>query len=112
MARVLSPKRLEYLELRKTKEFKTFEKKLLKTQSELCNYCGKPVFEDITWAGVVGLDENDNEVTAPRTERYYNYHIDHVVPLVAGGTNDFSNLVIACVGCNVKKGRKLEWSLV
>ncbi len=30
--------------------------------------------------------------------------IDHVVPLSAGGTHDFSNLVPACRSCNGSKG--------
>jgi 5-methylcytosine-specific restriction endonuclease McrA len=39
------------------------------------------------------------------------YHIDHRVPLVKGGTNDPKNLCLACPDCNRKKGKKLpsEW---
>jgi 5-methylcytosine-specific restriction endonuclease McrA len=39
------------------------------------------------------------------------YHVDHVIPLVRGGRNDPSNLVIACPQCNLSKGDKLphEW---
>src|SRR6266487_856548 len=39
------------------------------------------------------------------------YHIEHSVPLSRGGTNDISNLVVACPTCNLKKGNKLphEW---
>lgn len=39
------------------------------------------------------------------------YHVDHVIPLSRGGTNDPSNLVIACPTCNQSKGAKLlhEW---
>ena len=41
-----------------------------------------------------------------------NYHVDHVVPLSRGGTNDPDNLVIACPSCNTSKCDKLphEWS--
>ena len=35
------------------------------------------------------------------------YHVDHVVPLSRGGTNDISNLVIACPTCNHKKHARL-----
>ena len=33
-------------------------------------------------------------------------HIDHVVPVAKGGTNDFDNLVAACFRCNSGKGVK------
>lgn len=32
------------------------------------------------------------------------YHIDHVVPIAKGGTNDLDNLAILCPTCNMKKG--------
>lgn len=39
------------------------------------------------------------------------YHIEHVVPLARGGSNDVSNIVIACPTCNMRKQDKLphEW---
>ena len=30
-----------------------------------------------------------------------NYHVDHIYPLAAGGTNDISNLAISCPTCNL-----------
>lgn len=38
-------------------------------------------------------------------------HIDHVHPKSRGGTDDLSNLVPACVTCNISKGAKTikEW---
>lgn len=40
------------------------------------------------------------------------YHIEHRVPLARGGSNDPSNLVLACPSCNLSKGARLphEWS--
>ena len=32
------------------------------------------------------------------------FHIDHYVSVSNGGTNDLSNLVLACPSCNIKKG--------
>lgn len=39
------------------------------------------------------------------------YHVDHIVPLTRGGSNEPSNLVLACVSCNSSKHNKLlhEW---
>lgn len=40
------------------------------------------------------------------------YHVDHVMPLSRGGTNDPHNLVISCPNCNLSKFNKLpyiEW---
>ena len=39
------------------------------------------------------------------------HHVEHVVPLARGGSNDISNIVISCPTCNLKKHDKLphEW---
>jgi len=40
------------------------------------------------------------------------YHVDHVIPVSRGGSNDPSNLVIACHSCNESKNDRLphEWA--
>jgi hypothetical protein len=40
------------------------------------------------------------------------YHVDHLVPLVRGGSNGPRNIVISCPICNFSKGSKLpyEWN--
>ena len=40
------------------------------------------------------------------------YHIDHVIPLSRGGSNNPGNIVIACPTCNISKSDKLpqEWA--
>jgi 5-methylcytosine-specific restriction endonuclease McrA len=57
----------------------------LKRQKGMCYYCGAKVGNK--------------------------YHVDHVVPVTRNGSNDPSNLVIACPICNIKKSDKLphEW---
>jgi len=41
-----------------------------------------------------------------------NYHIDHLIPLSRGGSNDARNIVISCPECNRSKNDKLphEWN--
>lgn len=35
------------------------------------------------------------------------FHIDHVVPVNAGGETRFENLALACVSCSLRKGARL-----
>ena len=39
------------------------------------------------------------------------FHVDHVIPIARGGSNDSSNIVLACPRCNQTKADKLlsEW---
>lgn len=34
------------------------------------------------------------------------FHVDHVLPLAGGGTNNLRNLALACPPCNLKAGAK------
>lgn len=34
------------------------------------------------------------------------FHIDHIVPSVAGGTTSSDNLALACVSCSLRKGAR------
>jgi 5-methylcytosine-specific restriction endonuclease McrA len=40
------------------------------------------------------------------TELLQNYHIEHIKPLSAGGTNEYSNLCLSCPRCNFIAGPK------
>lgn len=34
------------------------------------------------------------------------FHMDHVLPIVAGGETAFNNLALACIYCSLRKGAK------
>ena len=36
------------------------------------------------------------------------FHIDHMVPLVQGGTNDATNFILSCSKCNLEKGIQIR----
>ena len=36
------------------------------------------------------------------------FHVDHVIPVVAGGSTTADNLALACVACSLYKGAKQE----
>ncbi len=64
--------------------------KVLEREGSLkCYLCGKDHLEIIT-------KNKDNMAT-----------VDHYVPTSAGGSNDESNLRVACNPCNSKKGNKI-----
>jgi 5-methylcytosine-specific restriction endonuclease McrA len=75
-----------YMRCYKTRELGTFKlediKRLTREQRNLCFYCGNPV-------------GNEREA-----------HIEHVIPLSNGGSNELSNIVIACGTCNRSKYTK------
>ena len=35
-------------------------------------------------------------------------HLDHIIPVARGGTNDASNLAVSCADCNMAKGDRLS----
>jgi len=57
---------------------------LLESQGRSCAYCGQHV-----WRRAVSGDGA--------------YHVDHVVPLLRGGTDSMENVLIACARCNHSK---------
>ncbi|MBW3624304.1 MAG: HNH endonuclease [Armatimonadetes bacterium] len=53
--------------------------------SNLCEYCGLP----------------------QEADPFYSFHIEHVIPKQHGGTDDSTNLALACHHCNLHKGPNL-----
>lgn len=73
-------KRKEFANLKRTKEFEVWRAAQLKWQRKKCYYCDEDIRE--------------------------RHHVDHQIPLVKGGSNEYSNLVLACPPCNMRKGYK------
>jgi hypothetical protein len=36
------------------------------------------------------------------------FHVDHIIPVAAGGVTELDNLALACVSCSLRKGARLE----
>lgn len=48
---------------------------------QCCEYCGKPELASL-----------------------FSHHVDHIIPILHGGTSNTDNLAWACFQCNVAKG--------
>lgn len=68
---------------------KRVRERLFAAQEGRCFYCKRPCILD---------GPNNWRVTAT---------LDHVVPKSRGGTNEQSNFVMACRGCNYRKASKV-----
>lgn len=73
-----------------------------------CAYCGEmgevewlPRRRRPAWHSTV------EEKVLPSTV-YFEHHIEHVVPVVAGGSDDVENLTLACPPCNYLKGVSVD----
>lgn len=69
---------------------KTLRQKIIERDMRICAYCGK----------------SGNATHGPDGEHW---HIDHVLPVSAGGMNEESNLTLACASCNLRKSATIDW---
>lgn len=56
------------------------------------------------------LDRCDHRCIECKESDPINLEIDHIKPVVMGGTDDFENLQILCRVCNGKKNAQLRWN--
>lgn len=73
-------------------------KEIIQRDGPNCKYCGKP------GKTTVFLGKRGGQWLCIEHE------IDHVMPLNAGGSNDITNLVVACRSCNRSKKDKVGWA--
>lgn len=44
----------------------------------------------------------------PQARQEATFHIDHIVPVIAGGSASTENLALACVSCSLRKGARRD----
>lgn len=52
------------------------------------------------------LKEQNNKCFYCKTDISKNYTVDHKLPLCRGGLNEVENIVMSCIKCNARKGKK------
>lgn len=75
--------------------FKRFKAEQFELQNGCCYYCNLPFYEEyqiIKWNRVI--------------TRTRFVEVDHVIALSNGGSNEYSNFVLSCQECNLRKGSK------
>lgn len=76
--RLIEADRLKRSQMHQARKHKAY---LIEVQGNRCAYCKRDLTDVVS-------------------------HIDHIVPLAKGGTDDLSNLCAACPECNHAKGNK------
>ena len=61
-----------------------FRRQVIYRAQDRCEYCG-----------------------LPQASQEAAFHIDHVIPVNAGGATTMDNLALACVSCSLRKGARL-----
>lgn len=85
--RMVTAKRLTLHDLRLKK------KMLVHRDGPFCYCCGMTC---------VVYDHNTGEAPPPNA-----LTVDHIIPKVAGGSNDLENLAVCCLACNAAKGHNI-----
>jgi 5-methylcytosine-specific restriction endonuclease McrA len=111
----LKEKRRQFANMCNKRDFDCWRSEQERLQNGRCYYCKKLLYteQEIPYRYPAWYwDEGGPCHGLPKSffDRDWSYHIDHVIPLAGGGTNDLDNLVLACIFCNTSKGAKLNWS--
>lgn len=72
----------------------------------MCFYCGKKLIPDGQIEDFSTKIVIDGETNYTPIDGYDFPTVDHVIPLVAGGSNKIENIVLSCHHCNSTKGVK------
>lgn len=87
-------------------EYRENKKRKVAYHSRRYKDCG--LTEEILWKH---LNFSFFEIYGRFPEKKENVHIDHIIPRIEGGTNNYLNLQLLKAEDNLKKGRSLDWSV-
>jgi 5-methylcytosine-specific restriction endonuclease McrA len=55
------------------------------------------------------MDEQDSECAYCGCDISEDFHVDHIIPLAKGGTNEPDNICLSCPTCNLQKSDRLDF---
>lgn len=73
---------------------------LIERDGGICHICGKKVSDRVKFGGSRGKGE----------DRTMYPSVDHIVPISRGGEHVWSNVKLAHLSCNAKKGAKMQYT--
>lgn len=76
--------------------------KTARRRARKCGVGGRYTKADVAWL----FSQQKGKCAGCRCRLPRGYHVDHVVPLVAGGANSRGNLQLLCASCNASKGAR------
>jgi hypothetical protein len=91
---------------KRTQHYRHFRQQLIDTYGLKCALCEIELIP-LFWTKQFGLDSISS--TDPRYVDWQrrHLHIDHIIPVARGGSNDFENLRLLCAWCNMHKHASL-----
>lgn len=79
-----------------TKKRRVLVERLIERDGTTCTWCCRPLVQE----PIHPFKDCDDHMT-----------VEHIIPLVRGGTNDLCNLALACYFCNNERGADLNWAV-
>ena len=111
--KLLNDRSFRFHTYEKAKEYRNNNKNLIR--SHRSNYrARKKIALGVITPELIELRHKQQKNLCYYCDTLYNdqYHIDHMVPLVRGGTNEPHNICIACIQCNLRKHTKMPWDFL